>query len=375
MAGRKSGAVLVVGLSARALTLAARRAGLVPFAIDLFGDADTRAFAAAYRQVPGDGAGGFAPDALAGAAESLAHAAHETGHRLAGLIYASGFEAAPTTLAHLGKRWTLLGNTPEVLAKLKNPRAFAALCDDAGIPHPPPRFAPAPGGQWLEKQIGGAGGGHIRAIPAGTGPRPGHYLQRRLSGRPVSALFVANRRAAMPLFFSTQWPDPAPAAPFRYGGAVRPAAITPSVAARLEGAIAAITTAAGLVGLNSADFLLDGEDWALLEVNPRPGATLDLAPRKALAWHLASLRGRLPARRPAPRQAAAAAIFHAPRQIRIDDTFPWPAWTMDRPAPGTDIAAGAPFCSLRAQGHSAEAALARLAQRRKHLATHAEKAP
>ena len=380
MAGRKPGAVMVVGLSARALAMAARRAGLVPFAVDLFADADTRALAAAYRQVPGDGAGGLEPDALAGAAESLARAAHEAGHALAGLIYANGFEAAPATLACLGRQWTLLGNSPETLAKLKNPRVFAALCRNVGIPHPPPRFAPAPDAQWLEKRIGAAGGGHIRVVPAGTRPRPGHYLQRRWPGRPVSALFVANGHAAMPLFFSAQWPDPAPEAPFRYGGAVRPAAIAPRVAARLEAAITAITAAAGLVGLNSADFLLDGEDWALLEINPRPGATLDLAPREALAWHLASLRGQLPARHLTPGdstlgRAGAAAIFYAPRRISVDAAFSWPDWTMDRPAPGTEIAAGAPFCSLRAQGHSAEAALARLGQRMKRLATRAEKAP
>ena len=34
--------------------------------------------------------------------------------------------------------------------------------------------------------------------------------------------------------------------------------------------------ATSLVGLNSADFLVDGERFWLLEVNPRPGATLDI---------------------------------------------------------------------------------------------------
>jgi predicted ATP-grasp superfamily ATP-dependent carboligase len=375
MAGRKHDAVMVVGLSARALAMAARRAGLVPYAIDVFADADTRALAAGYRQVPGDGAGGLAPAALIEAAASLQGAADAAGDTLAGVIYASGFEAAPATLAHLGTRWTLLGNKPETLAKLKNPGIFAALCRDAGIPHPPPRYAPAPDRHWLEKRIGGAGGGHIRAVAAGTRPRPGHYLQRRRPGRPVSAAFVANGRGAALSFFSAQWPDPAPGAPFRYGGAVRPAAITPAVAARLETVIAEIAASAGLVGLNSADFLLDGEDWVLLEINPRPGATLDLAPRDALRWHLASLRGALPAPRASPARAGAAAIFYAPRRIRVDDAVAWPDWTMDRPAPGTEIAAGAPFCSFRAEGRDAKAALAALDQRRICLATRAEKAP
>lgn len=381
MAGQQARAVLVVGLSARALALAARRAGLAPYAIDLFADADTRALAAAWRQVPGDGAGGLDPEALICAAASLERAAHESGDVLAGLIYASGFEAAPEILGRLGERWPILGNPPEILAKLKNPRRFAALCRDAGIPHPAPHFAAAPDAGWLEKRIGGAGGAHIRATPAGTAPRPGHYLQRRLPGTPISALFVANGREARLCFLSAQWPDPGPAAPFRYGGAVRPAAIPPQIAAEMEAAIRALVRATGLVGLNSADFLLDrdagdkGDGWALLEINPRPGATLDLAPCAALGWHLASLRGRLPRRLGLGLRAAAAAIFYASRPIRVDGAFTWPAWTMDRPMPGAEIAAGAPLCSLRARGANPEAALASLAKRRQCLATRVEIAP
>jgi predicted ATP-grasp superfamily ATP-dependent carboligase len=372
---RGTPALVVTGLSARALAAAARRAGFIPLAADLFADRDTRALAAAALAVAGDGAGGLDPAALEAAIDTLRATARREGLALRGIVYASGFEETPERLARLAAQLPLLGNPPEVVARVKAPAQFAALCRHHAIPHPAISATPAPAGAWLEKRIGGAGGGHIRAIPAGTPPRPSHYLQARRAGQPVSAFFVANGREAVPAFFSAQWPDPAPGAPFRFGGAVRPATIAPRIAARLTAAIQAITESTGLVGINSADFLLDGDEWALLEINPRPGATLDLAPRAALRWHLASLHGRLPRRLGSGLRAAAAAIFYAPRRMRVDGAAPWPAWTMDRPTPGTEIAAGAPVCSLRAVGANAEAALASLAKRRQRLATRVEIAP
>ncbi len=374
-ASRRNEALIVVGLSARALAQAARRAGFVPFAADLFADADTRTLAACARLVAGDGAGGFDPAALPGTIDDLIAAISHAGLLLRGLVYGSGFEAAPALLARIAAKLPLLGNPPAILSRIKDPAAFAAECARLAIPHPMPRFTPAPGAGWLEKRLGASGGAHIRAVAADVPPRPGHYLQRRVPGRPVSAFFIANGRTATIEFFSEQWHAPAPDEPFRYGGAVRPAALSAAARTAMQAALVALTAAFGLVGINSADFLLDGESWVLLEINPRPGATLDLAPRAAMRWHLASLEGRLPRSCPTPGGARAAAIFHAPRPIRIDDTFSWPSWARDRPPPGAEIAAGAPFCTLTAEGESASAARVRLGQRMKHLATRAERAP
>ena len=53
-------AILIAALSARALAEAARRAGFVPLVVDCFGDEDTRAAAAGYRQLPHALTRGFA---------------------------------------------------------------------------------------------------------------------------------------------------------------------------------------------------------------------------------------------------------------------------------------------------------------------------
>ena len=52
-----------------------------------------------------------------------------------------------------------------------------------------------------------------------------------------------------------------------------------------------IVAATGLRGLASADLLVDGADWWLTEINPRPGATLDVLDRRGtplLAAHIAA---------------------------------------------------------------------------------------
>src|SRR5215510_16511653 len=83
-------AYLLVALSARALAVAARRAGRRGRVIDLFGDTDTRASAEASLVVDGDFATGFDADALLAAAERLAPASSPPRF---GLVYGSGLES------------------------------------------------------------------------------------------------------------------------------------------------------------------------------------------------------------------------------------------------------------------------------------------
>jgi predicted ATP-grasp superfamily ATP-dependent carboligase len=347
--------VLIAALSGRALAAAARRAGYAPLVADLFGDRDTEALAARAERVPGSLARGLRGPALLAALGRLA-----AGCAPIGLVYGSGFERRPTLLGALA-RHRLLGNTPETVARLKDPFAFAELCRANAVPHPPVARQAGPG-EWLEKRAGGAGGGHVRPARRRT-VRPPRYLQRKTAGRPVSALFLGDGRASRVLGFSEQWPAPTPGQPYRYGGAVRPAATAPHTVA-LEEAAARLTRAAGLVGLNSADFLLRDDGFDLLEINPRPGATLDLFAELAelFAWHLDACRGRLPAQVPVLSAAAGAAVVYAPRAFVLTDAFVWPDWTADRQPPGP-VAAAAPLCTVLARAESAPAARAQLQRR------------
>src|SRR5205823_12095896 len=119
------------------------------------------------------------------------------------------------------------GKPPEVVTAVKNPRAFAKLLAEVGLPYPRIADSPSPSRKWVRKRIGGTGGTHIR--PAGSAPPrdgEGWYYQEVAPGRPLSVLFVANGRSAAIIGFSRQWAAPGPETPFRYGGCVAPAAVS-----------------------------------------------------------------------------------------------------------------------------------------------------
>ena len=111
-----------------------------------------------------------------------------------------------------------------------------------------------------------------------------------------------------------------------------------------------------LKGLGSADFLVNGADFYLLEINPRPGATLDIFDSEAetlLRIHLeAVLNNRPPtALRNLP-AAAASAIVYATEPITVSQTMIWPDWTFDRPHLGERIDKDRPICTVWARSRT-----------------------
>ncbi|MDF2601282.1 MAG: tetrahydromethanopterin transfer protein [Methylobacterium brachiatum] len=366
-----SEAILIAAQSGRALAEAARRAGLRPFVADLFGDSDTLALSEAYRPLPGRFGSRIAADATLAAIDDLAACA---GSRL-GIVLGSGFEDAPELVARIAARHRLIGTDADAVAALKDPFGFAALCDRFRIPHPAIATGPLPDpSDWLLKRIGGSGGSHIR--PATRGPAPeGHYVQARAPGRPHALNFLADGRTMQVLAVTEQWCAPSPIRPYRYGGALAGAAaeapplpepLLQAVAAAVESLIAAT----GLRGLGSADFLADETGWWLTEINPRPGATLDILDRRStplLAAHIEASLGAMPALGPQPADAAAAQICYADREHAPVPDCPWPDHVRDRPRPGTVVRRDAPLCTVLALGADRQAALDSLKTRTARL--------
>jgi predicted ATP-grasp superfamily ATP-dependent carboligase len=315
---------------------------MAPLVADLFGDQDTRVIAAANEVVPGTLAHGPSAGPLFAALERLA-----AGRNIAGLVTGSGFEHRPHLLDKLSQRYRLLGNAGTAVRRLKDPFAFAEICRQLGIPHPEIHRAIAPLPGWLIKRAGAAGGTHIRAVREGERLRRREYSQQLRAGEPISALFLANGTHNLTLGFSRQWPDPTPDRPFRFGGAARP--VAPACAARMLQAIVAIVQEVGLLGLNSADFLVRENEFDLLEINPRPGATLDIYRHPSLfRLHVAACAGELPSQAPIFAGAAACAVVYAQRTFELTAGFPWPDWVADRQAPGP-VVQDAPFCTVVAE--------------------------
>jgi predicted ATP-grasp superfamily ATP-dependent carboligase len=342
--------VLIAAVSGRALAQAARHAGFVPHVADFFADRDTQEAAHSCRKLGNIGAG-FRWASLSRALEALAA---ECPSPPLGLVYGSGFEDRPHLLTRIAERWTLLGNDAATVDRLKDPESFFGMLDGLGVAHPATsRVRPATNaGAWLIKRKGGAGGSHIGAHEK----RGGHskvYYQERLEGRAVSALFVANGQAARVLGFSEQWTAPTKHSRFRYGGAVRPARLAAAAKKAMVSAVERVTSAFTIKGLASADFVVNGGRALLLEINPRPGATLDVFDSEAVPLvrlHVdAVTQGDLPARALKLGGAMASAIVFAPRRIQVPFTMRWPNWAADKAKGGEIIDKNRPICTVWAR--------------------------
>ena len=347
-------AVIVVGYSARALASSAKRAGFAPLSIDVFGDDDTREMSSAFVKLDGGLSDGLTPEKVTGAVERLTGA-----YRPIGLVYGSGFEHQPETIAAIARKTRVFGNDAETMKRAKDPLALAGLCAAIGVPHPQIAFAPPDDPElWLMKRRGGVGGAHIIAAAGSSAHSPNCYFQRRIAGESISALFLANGKKTEIIGLSMQWTAPTRASPFRFGGAAGPVEIGPAPAKEIARSIASLTSELGLVGLNSADFMISADSAWLLEINPRPGATLDVfeTDRGALfAHHVVSCDGRLTPFSPGL-MFKAAEIVYAAREIVLRKKPDWPDWVVDRPSTGTLIAVGDPLCTALASGATVDLA-------------------
>jgi predicted ATP-grasp superfamily ATP-dependent carboligase len=113
--------------------------------------------------------------------------------------------------------------------------------------------------------------------------------------------------------------------------------------------------------------LVEGDDFAVIEINPRPGANLDIFdghdPAGLFGLHLRACEGELPSRWQAPPWATAMAVVYADRFARVPADVQWADWVADRPAPDARLEPGAPVCTVLAEAADA-AAVRELADQR-----------
>ena len=249
--------------------------------------------------------------------------------------------------------------------RVKEPAHLAATLARMGVPHPEVRLeAPFELRGWVARTTGASGGAHVHPCS----PQGDHW-QRRVEGTPVSALVAADGVRARTLCLSEQWPDGTEGSPFRYGGACAPASLGPGTL--MTDAAARAVAGFALRGLVSVDMLADGGTFTVLEINPRPGAALEVYEAACghglFGLHVAACRGHLPEQALRPWRHAAAMLVWAERAWRLPPDWRWPAWAADRGRPGTVIPRGAPVCTVRALGPDAATARHRCALRREAL--------
>jgi len=385
--------LLIIAVSARSYVQSAKLAGFEVTAIDGFCDQETRASATETYLVP-CGEIGFDADILIDLIASLKMDGY------IGLIYGAGFEMQPQLLAEITRYIPIIGNHADVVKSVKAPDDFFQELKRLNIAYPSliksdeevRRHYP----NILQKKQGGSGGQHIRWYGQAYDDRDKKaYLQAYIEGRSISVLFsVRSNNSNLTVFdlpkvlivgFNEQWTEASEDAPFRFGGAVSHVRLSDVVESQIEDIVLKIAQAFDLVGLNSVDLIVRDEQVYVVEVNPRLSATFDLYWQ---AWldhldinlidvHLSmcglqmhqneQLRGQIAFNtnlRAQTSNSNALAVIYAQNNCKIDSSFVWPTWVVDKPEfdqraqagqleGSLVIKQGMPVCSVIASGFSA----------------------
>jgi predicted ATP-grasp superfamily ATP-dependent carboligase len=350
--------LLIIAGSGRMLAEAALKSGLKVLVIDLYADLDTREYAREVCRVPSLAIAHVAPvlDDVVGR------------YRVRQVVYGSGLEPYPETLDYLDRRMTVLGNSPAVFRSLQNKVEFFTVLADMRIPFPQVSFV-APDDadyDWLIKPVQGQGGlGICRHYHEATDR--GVYWQKFQAGTPESVLFLADTRRARVVGFNTQFNVKLSAGlEFVFSGLINHSILSRRQKSLMSGWLNRCVRAFALKGLNSLDFMHDGEQMHVLEINPRPPASMQLY-EDLLTLHIAACRGSLPEALPRQKGFTGFRVVYANKDLRIPDDFIWPDWTLNRPEVGAVCHAGQPVCSVISRHSMAEQVEAELASRQQQI--------
>jgi uncharacterized protein len=343
-----------VAVSARMLAQLAVADGYAVTALDRFGDVDLRALAPGATAPTNDGLAALAADIDADA-----------------IVYGAGLENRPDLVGELAAGRELLGTPAELLAAVRDPWAVGAAARAAGA-RAPETWAPghvpaapgaagragpaAPAGRagggeaWLRKPRHSGGGQGVRAWRGGV-LRATEVLQRRVGGLSCSAVAIGDGQSAVVLGLTEQL-HLAPG--FRWTGNVTPPRLPEAQRAELDGQLRAVCAeVAGRFGVRGAfgvDAVWDGRHAWVLEVNPRPSASLELFGPGSFEAHVLGARGLgLPVAGAAPARSRAAVklVLFADRTVCAPDPGWWPnGLVRDIPRAGETIKRGAPVCTL-----------------------------
>jgi predicted ATP-grasp superfamily ATP-dependent carboligase len=364
---------LMVGASVRTMISSAALAGEQAEGLDFFGDIDANLAGKTYS---------LALDyQLAPTVTNLLQVARDS-FGGADLLYLSGPENQPQQLEYWQGRGLLLGNGTEALRIVRDPYCLRGIL--AEIDAPMPRFyAPAEAPQILQKRhllkpLNRGGGHGIVDLPEG---RPWqerldtflclqkHIIQEYCYGLSASFTFLSDGKQAVLLGASSQW---AVEGGFIYRGNLAPLEpqiikTHPGLTRKMELIANHLTQAAGLVGFNTVDVIINKEGLWVLEVNPRWSASLELfeilAGRSFFTDHVQACRGRLPSPKSAGNAAGFAGkdLVYARRDLRVhyphDESWRdlYAKGVRDLPRQGVLIAKNQPLCTVLARAVSAAA--------------------
>lgn len=335
--------VLVIGASARAVAQSVVKAGHTPLALDMFGDRDLREIARWQKLKKSDP---IAATALKLEAD--------------GAVFASGVENNPDIILELEASGVLpLSSSPAAIHRARDLRELELLCQKHKIDRPKTLLSPPACGKYLVKPLKSGAGNHIRDWN-GEALKQGEYLQERVEGVPLSAVFLSNGKNAVLMGVSRQFAGEAflGATGYAWCGNMMPFDIAPDqrapLLAELRRMIHALACDLGLLGACGVDFIYDNGRLYLLEINPRICASFELVERlrrvNIFNLHLQALKGDIPVEPDDLLEGPfeGKGIVYAPTSGGVaPDTGGWfSRMRRDIPHEGAALPAGVPICTV-----------------------------
>ena len=358
--------LVIIALSARALAQSATRAGYRPVSIDIFGDIDTIDASLQARVAP------TVEHRIDSHYLYRTLSSPEFSDRGYGLIYGSGVDSKLDLLDWCEKHFRLCGNSAEVVAHFVNPERFFSLLTRLNIPYPRICYErPSSNQGWLFKQVMGEGGKSITEACELVSNADGYY-QRKINGPACSILFVANGQSSEIIGYNTQFVQAnEKSRPYIFSGMINRA---PYLAKRqrltLAFQVQRLVQETGLVGLNSLDFIIDNGVCRILELNPRPSASITLydsvVPNGLLVAHLAGCRGESLEITYLDQRVRGFKIVYCPWPVTLEH-IRWPQWCSDKPARNAQILTNQPLCTVNASGLNIVEVETKLAQREQKI--------
>ncbi len=342
---------LIISQSGRALAASAKRAGIDTHVIDLFADEDTVENTLSNSSVTGFSGGNNAETLI----QLVAEYANDNSELC--VVIGSGFENCPELLTQLEQRFSVIGNHSSAIRQLKDPAIFFKMLEELALPYPEyiTDVTQEISGEFLNKSIGAAGGGHIRHYTDDSLLTSTCFLQAFLRGKNYSVTFIADGQSAHMLGFNETWVSKENS-DFTFAGAVSNVSLPNELRQQVTDAIRHMVDAFQLKGLCGMDFIVEESgEYSILEVNPRPTATFELyeTQRSLFPHHIAAFHGETT--KPALDQTLSRALglLYAEKSITIP-RLDWPDWVTDRPNMGKQIARGEPVCTVHAEGSGIE---------------------
>ena len=373
--------VLAIGIDTVSIVNSAKEAGYKIYAADYFGDTDLRRKCSGcdtiIEQKHGKSCGKmkseFKPEAFLEMAKSL-----NEKYEIDAILLSSGLDDFSHVLHRLNDIVPVLGNSPEVITRIRKKPEFFEELDCLGIEHPETAVvknvdaakaaAIKMGYPVVIKPERGFGGAGITAAWNSKELETAFFdasmvsqdllIQKFINGVHASISFLATDKKVRILTINEQLLGLNflfQKEPFGYCGNIVPLNFASSVFEKCRFITEKIALHFGLNGSNGIDLVISNENTPyVIEVNPRFQGTLECVERtlgiNLVESHInACVYGSLPTIKEKVSVFCTRLILYAPKRVVASDLTVFHE-TRDIPLPGILIEEGEPLCSIITEG-------------------------